>query len=191
MVMQTLNDENLIRRCQQGEKEAFQKLISKYHPIIYRFLMGITEDEHLAEDLTQDTFLKIIRNIEKFDIYGKAKFSTYLITVAKNCYIDHIRKTKGIRLDLYNVDDFENLNTEKNIEDIVLDRLNMIEINSSLERLTEEQRIVIKLKYIEGLTLKEIGDLLNVEPKTVKSRIHNGIVKLRQLLKERGVRNEE
>ena len=90
-----MDDIKLIKRCQNGDKEAFQELVKMYHPYVYRFLIRTTGDEQLSQDLTQDTFIKIIRSIEKFDIYGKAKFSTYIITVSKNCYIDYLRKQKN------------------------------------------------------------------------------------------------
>lgn len=89
-----MGDNELIHRCKNGDKTAFQELISRYHPFVFKFLVKITENEQLAEDLTQDIFIKVIRNIDKFDIYGKAKFSTYVITMSKNSYIDYLRKEK-------------------------------------------------------------------------------------------------
>lgn len=177
-----MEDNNLIKRCQQGDKEAFQLLISKYHPYVYKFLVKITENEQTAEDLTQETFLKLIRNIDKFDIYGKAMLSTYIITISKNSFIDYLRREKRF---IQNIPMDENLNIQDmslNVEDIVADKLYVKNIMANLDDLSEEQRIALKLKYIEGLTLKEIGDKLNIEPKTVKSRIHNGVVRLRKIL---------
>ncbi|MDI6618922.1 MAG: sigma-70 family RNA polymerase sigma factor [Clostridiales bacterium] len=179
-----MEDKKLIKKCQNGDKSAFQELISKYHPIVYKFLVRVTEDERLTEDLTQETFIKIIRSIDKFDVNGKAKFSTYIITVSKNCYIDYLRKNKKI-MQSVTIDDNLNIeDTDVNVEEIVLNKIYGNDILKAMESLTEEQRIAIKLKYIEDLTLKEIGDILKIEPKTVKSRIHNGIVKLRQLLQK-------
>ena len=177
-----LDDKKLIRECQKGEKEAFQELISKYHPFVYKFLVKITEDEYIAQDLTQTTFLKIIKNIDKFGVNGKAKFSTYIIAIAKNSYIDYLRKEKNF-MQAVPIDEsisIEDIGT--NIEEFVLDKMSIEDIMSKMNNLTEEQRMVIKMKYIEGLTLKEIGEKLDLEPKTIKSRIHNGIVKLRKML---------
>jgi RNA polymerase sigma-70 factor (ECF subfamily) len=176
-----MKENGLIKRCQEGEKEAFQELISKYHPYVYKFLIKITGDEYLAEDLTQETFIKLIRNIEKFDIYGKASLSTYIITISRNCYIDHLRKQKKLVIKS-SLD--ENINLEDinmNIENIVMDKIESEEALDKIEDLSDEQKVVIKMKYIEGFTLKEIGDKLDLQPKTVKSRIHNGIVKLRKM----------
>lgn len=186
-----MEDEKLITRCQQGDKEAFQNLISKYHPFVYKFLIRLTKDKTLAEDLTQDTFLKIIRGIDRFDVYGRAKFSTYIITIAKNCYIDELRRTSRVGVGFDTIENIRGLADEKNIDEVVADKLYTVEIEDSLKDLTEEQRIAIKLKYNEGLTLKEISEVLSIEPKTVKSRIHNGMVKLRKLINKRGEVDEK
>lgn len=181
-----MGDKELIHRCQNGDKAAFKELISKYHPLVFKFLIKITGNEQLSEDLTQEAFIKIIRNIDKFDVNGKAKFSTYIITVSKNSYIDYLRREKRF-LQFSPIE--ESLFVEgvsPCFEESVVDRIYAKDIMGQIENLTDEHKTVIKLKYIEDLTLKEIGDLLDLEPKTVKSRIHNGIVKLKQLLKARG-----
>jgi RNA polymerase sigma-70 factor (ECF subfamily) len=181
-----VEDNSLIKKCQRGDKEAFQLLISKYHPFVYKFLLRIADNGQTAEDLTQETFIKVIRNIDKFDTAGKAKFLTYVISIAKNSFIDYLRREKryGTNIPITEIEDVNIV-----VEDTVIDKLYEQSILANLEALSEEQKIAIKLKYIEGLTLKEIGDRLDLEPKTIKSRIHNGIVKLRKRL-DRGDDNE-
>ena len=118
-----MEESNLIKKCQRGDKEAFQLLISRYHPFVFKFLVKITNNEQTAEDITQETFLKVIRNIEKFDTAGQAKFSTYVISIAKNAYIDYLRKEKKF---MQNIPISENLNVEDvniQVEDTVVDKL--------------------------------------------------------------------
>lgn len=176
-----MEDNKIIKRCQNGDKEAFQEIISKYHPYVFKFLIRITGHKELSEDLTQDTFVKLIRNIDKFDIQGSAKFSTYVITITKNCYIDYLRKEKNYNSNVL-LDEKIKLYDGNNLEEIVIDNIENEYIKSKLDTLQEEQRVVIKMKYLEMMTLKEIGEALQIEPKTVKSRIHNGITKLRKIL---------
>lgn len=177
-----MDDNELIDKCKNGEKHAFQQLISKYHPYVNKYLGNISDDESIAEDLTQETFIKLIRNIEKFDQMGKAKFSTYLIQIAKNCYIDYYRSEKK-RLSNIPLDFAGHLESDTpSVETAVINTIYKDGILSAMNDLTIEQQIVIKMKYFEDLTLKEIGELLNLEPKTVKSRIHNGMMKLRNIL---------
>jgi len=181
-----LEDIKLVTKCQKGDKKAFKSLISKYYPFVYKFLIKLTEDENLAQDLTQETFLNLIRHIEKYNTYGKAKFSTYLITISKNCYIDELRKSRKIEVNFDSNEYIASLISDNNQEEKIINKLYAKSISKELENLTENQKVAIKLKYIEGLTLKEISELLDVEPKTIKSRIHNGITKVRRLLNKRG-----
>lgn len=173
-----MNESELILNCQKGDKQAFQSLISLYYPYVAKFLHKLTADESLSEDLTQEVFLKVIRNIEKFDIYGKATFATYVLTIAKNLYIDHLRKDRHLR-DSWNEQD---LISSVNVEELIIKNMQAKEIMEMLEALPPEQAEAIKLKYLEQLTLNEIAERFACEPKTIKSRIHNGTVKLRQKL---------
>ena len=174
-----MEDNKIIKRCQLGDKSAFEDLITKYHPYVYKYIIKLCGNEDLAEDLTQEAFIKVIRNIDKFDLNGKAEFSTYIITLCKNCYIDYYRKNKNVFNNVV-MDDNLNLQDEE-IEHKVLDKLDMESAIEALDKLPEEQSLVIKMKYIEDMTLKEIGEKLTLEPKTIKSRIHNGIIKLRKM----------
>jgi RNA polymerase sigma-70 factor (ECF subfamily) len=173
-----LDEYSLIISAQKGEKEAFQSLIISYYPYVSKFLCGMCEDKTLSEDLTQETFIKLIRGIELFDIHGSASFATYVMTVAKNCYIDYLRINKRI---LLNLDDQEIISD--NLQDAVIDTIETEEIFKILKQLPPEQAEAIKLKYMERCTLQEIAQRFHCEPKTIKSRIHNGITKLRQALK--------
>lgn len=177
-----MEDKELVTKCKNGEREGFEALISKYHSYVYKYLCKISDNDLIVEDLVQETFIKMIRNIDKFDIKGKAKFSSYLITISKNCYIDYYRKE---RKRINDIPIEETLNFEgyrKSIDEIVVDKMYKIEIFDAINDLTVDQQIAIKMKYIEDMTIKEIGEILKVEPKTIKSRIHNGMVKLRKSL---------
>ncbi|NLL07038.1 MAG: RNA polymerase sigma factor [Clostridiaceae bacterium] len=177
-----MEDFLLIKRCQRGDKSAFEELITKYHPILFKFLMKLSGDYHTAEDLTQDTFVKIIRNIDRFDVYKKTSFSTYLITVAKNCFYDYLKRNKWHKDDIDIEQYLSNEDLNVSLEEIVMNKIDTEIALEKLTNLSEDQRIAITFRYIEELTLKEIAAIVEIEPKTIKSRIHNGIVKLRKLL---------
>ena len=154
-----MKDNALIKRCQKGENQAFDELIRLYYPYVSGFLIKTTKDEIMAEDLTQDVFLKMIQNIEKFNLSGNANLGTWLITIAKNCYIDHLRRN---RIYLENIDEVP------------------IADNRSLSDDIDQ-----KLQYEEDLTLAEIAKRFGVQSKTIKSRIHDGKAKLRKLFKDK------
>ena len=173
-----MDETKLIQNCQKGEKQAFNELIKFYYPYLSKFLLKLTSDQVLSEDLLQETFMKVIRNIEKFDIYGKATFSTYILTIARNCYIDYLRKNINMNLDIYELDVDDGIN----LENTVLNHIEVSEILKEMDKLPYEQAEAIKMKYLEQLTLKEIAVKFKTEPKTIKSRIHSGITKLNKIL---------
>lgn len=173
-----MNERNLIKRCQIGDRESFDKLIRLYYDYVYGFLLKTTTDEMLAEELTQETFLKMIKGIDRFDVKGSAGFGTYLVTIAKNCYIDYLRKN---RIYLEDIESFQ-LKDNRNIADETELKLCYEEILAAIETLPEEQAAAIRLKYVEDMTLSKIAEKFGVQPKTIKSRIHEGTVKLRKKL---------
>jgi RNA polymerase sigma-70 factor (ECF subfamily) len=181
-----LNDVKLILSCQNGEKQAFSDLIALYYPYVSKFLLKLTSNENISEDLTQDTFLKLIRGIDRFDIYGKATFATYLMTIAKHCYVDYLRKDKHIMLCI----DDQEIADKVTVEHKVLKEIEVSAIMKSVDALPWEQAQAIKLKYLEQLTLQEIAEKFNTQPKTIKSRIHGGMVKLRKGLGKGGNQDE-
>ena len=162
-----MKDNALIKRCQKGEKQAFDELIRLYYPYVSGFLIKTTKDEILAEDLTQDVFLKMIQNIEKFNLSGNANLGTWLITIAKNCYIDHLRRN---RIYLENIDEVP-IADNRSLSDDIDQKLQYEELLNAIDNLPPEQGIAIRLKYEEDLTLAEIAKRFGVQSKTIKSRI--------------------
>ena len=175
-----MNETQLIRRCQRGDRQAFEALIRQYYDYVSGFLLKATQDALLAQDLTQETFLKMIRSIETFDCNGAAGMDTWLVTIAKNCYVDYLRKN---RIVLEDVDDLP-LSDGKDVSYLVARRLQYQKALAAIDSLPPEQGLAIRLKYVESLTLQEIAQRFGVPQKTIKSRIHEGTVKLRKLLKK-------
>ena len=160
--------------------EQFEELYRNHGKLVYGFLLKLCHDPDLSEDLTQETFLKMIRSIETFDCNGAAGMGTWLVTIAKSCYVDYLRKN---RIVLEDVDDLP-LSDGKDVSDLVARRLQYQKALAAIDSLPPEQGLAIRLKYVESLTLQEIAQRFGVPQKTIKSRIHEGTVKLRKLLKK-------
>lgn len=180
-----MNDIELILACQNGDKQAFSDLVALYYPYVSKFLLKLTANEAVSDDLIQDTFVKLIRSIDRFDVHGKGAFATYLMTIAKNCYIDYLRKNKNIMLDI----DEQEIADTLTLENKVLNDLEASELLKAVDALPWDQAQAIKLKYLEQRTLQEIAEKFNTKPKTIKSRIHEGMVKLRKGLGKGGNEN--
>lgn len=179
-----MNEKDLVKKSQNGDKKAFEDLIRMFYPYVSGFLLKNTNNSDLAEDLTQETFLKMVQNIDKYDLKSKAGFGTWLITIAKNCYIDYLRKNKVI---LSNIEALQ-IDDGSDISDEIMKKMEYEEVNKIISSLPPEQGIAIRMKYEENLTLEEIANKFGVKPKTIKSRIFDGKKKIRKIFnaKEKG-----
>lgn len=171
------NEKEIIKRCQSGDRDAFDQLIRMFYPYVNGYLLKLTRDEARAEDLTQDVFLKVIRTIERYDTGGRASFATYVITIAKNTFIDDTRRNKAAFAELSEIE----LPGGDDVEGKVITNMQYEEALRYLDALPPDQARVLRLKYIDEYTLKEIEHITGVPVKTVKSRIHEGTKKLRRI----------
>lgn len=174
-----MNIKKLIKKSQNGDQESFNELIKFYYPFVLKFLSKLVSNKDITSDLVQEVFIKLIKNIEKFDINGKASFNTYLIAIAKNTYIDYIRKNNKELQEL----DIETLPSKINIDIDYLKKEEYTYVLEKIDNLPLLQKEVIKLKYLEGYTLEEIAKIQKVESKTIKSRLFEARKKLREELK--------
>jgi len=177
-VVDLCNENEIIKKCQSGDRDAFDSLISLYYPHVIRFLSGLNVNQNIIEDITQDTFVKLIKNIEKYNVCGKAQFSTYLFTIARNCLINELRKNKQVHYDIDSL--AEILSAKESTEEIIIRSMDYEELEKTIAALPPVQQTVIRLRYFEGLSLKEIGERTGVTDKTVKSRIHRAVTGLKQ-----------
>lgn len=166
----------LIKNAKEGDHLAFAMLFKENYPFLVKYLMKITMNPDIAEDLAQETMAKCVQKIQLYN--GQSKFSTWLISIATNIYIDQCRRKKKEKAWQGQEEvfrklkwHFESRNEEWN------------DCLEALGRLPEDVRVPIILKHYYGYSYDEIGDWLKISPGTVKSRVHNGIMVVRRELK--------
>ena len=185
-----LTDEQLIKDFQAGNSHAFEELVERYKNRIYNFIYRFVNDVSLAEDLTQDTFLKLFTHKDSYREI--AKFSTWLYTIAQNLAKTELRKRS--RRQTYSVSDLSTEDREFVIssdKNIVIDKKSDIEnfnlvIMDCLSELSEEFQIMIILRDFQELSYEIISNIMEIPIGTVKSRINRGRLKLVKLLKDKG-----
>ncbi len=174
--MEEITDEQLIGQYLRGDEESLEVLIKRYLRHIYSFVYKNISNQEAAEDITQEVFIKVWRNLKKFK--HEKKFSTWIFTIAKNASIDFLRKKKTATIALN-----ENLAIEKSnfINDI--DNKNFIrKIHNVLQQLSPNYQAIILLKSESNLTFREIAENLNEPLNTIKSRYRRALITLKQLL---------
>lgn len=128
----------------------YEKVYKQYADDVYKFLLKLSGDEHIAEEFTQECFFKAYKNMDKYD--GSCKLSVWLCQIAKNSYFDYCRKKKPVSLEEDVVGNF-------NIEDIICNKDTAIQIHKILHTLDEPYKEVFTLKVFGELSYKDISDL--------------------------------
>ncbi|OGH89126.1 MAG: hypothetical protein A2537_00495 [Candidatus Magasanikbacteria bacterium RIFOXYD2_FULL_36_9] len=178
--MQDLTDKDLVMLAVKGDMKAFERLVSIYEKPIFGYILRFVNHKENAEDLTQETFIKIFRSLKTFD--PEYKFKTWLFTVATNTVYDWLRKAKKNK-EMFIVDDpdinFETIDDRfsyKLIEDKEL-------IDNALKNIKPVYQSAIVLFYRDELTYDEISEVLNVPINTVKTYIYRAKKALSEHLK--------
>jgi RNA polymerase sigma-70 factor, ECF subfamily len=177
------SDWELVQKCQAGEIGAFQELVSRYHQKIYVVIVGLLRNREDALDVAQETFFRAYRKIKSFQ--GGSSFYTWLYRIAVNIAIDSQRRQKRNPLDFRETMDglFEEQNeVARDPFSDVHDRELREKLVSAINDLTPEHKAVIILRTVEGLSYKDIGEILGCSEGTVMSRLHYARKKLQQKL---------
>jgi RNA polymerase sigma-70 factor (ECF subfamily) len=137
-------------------------------------------DAELANDVLQEVFVNIWRRIEQYDA-GKGRLFTWMMNIARNASIDTLR-SRSYQNSRKNQSIQENVDTMQ-VTDVIQPGVDTIGLRKVLEKLKEEQRVLIELAYFKGYTHEEIAELEKIPLGTVKTRIRNALIQLRGLLK--------
>lgn len=188
MVRDLQDKQDLLSRLKDKDWEAFKELIENYQDTVYRIAFGMTNDPMDAQDITQEVFLTIYRKIEDFE--GRSSLSTWIYRIAVNTSIDLIRKRstrkEEVSLEEYLPQFSEDERLSSPMVDwsrlplkVLMNEESMEVIKESIRALSPDIRIAVVLKDIEGLSLREVAEILNLTVPAVKSRIHRGRLILR------------
>lgn len=156
-------------------KVTFESLFAEYSDVIYRFCLYKTSDKNIAHDLTQDTFLRLWKSMNTGAEIEKPK--QYIYQIARNLVIDYYKKAKAVSLDSLEEDGFEARETSAGSE--MLSELLLL--RDSIDKLEQDYREVLYMRFVEDMGVEEIADTLGVSPNLVSVRINRGKKKLREL----------
>ena len=166
----------VIRRVQKGDGNAFEALVTAYEKNVYNLALRMTGNAQDAEDMSQEAFLKAYNSLDSFR--GESKFSVWLYRIVSNLCLDFLRRQKRRPASSLSVEDDEGEETQLDIpdvsqspEELLERRLTREAVRQGLAQLPTEQRQILLLREIQGLSYEEIGQALSLEPGTVKSRI--------------------
>ena len=179
-----LSDWELVQKCQLGEMTAFQELVSRYYQKVFMVILGLLRNRDDAMEVTQETFFRAYRKIKSFQ--GGSSFYTWVYRIGVNIAIDAQRRQKRNPLDFRETMDQvleEQHEVAKDPFTDVHEKELRERLLAAINDLTPEHKAVIVLRTLEGLSYKEIGQILGCSEGTVMSRLHYARKKLQEKLK--------
>jgi RNA polymerase sigma-70 factor (ECF subfamily) len=187
MLMQ-LSDQELVQKFLGGDNASIEILINRHKNKVYTYIILTVKNQHLAEDIFQDTFIKVIKSLHDGKYRDDGKFLSWVIRIAHNLIIDHFRKEKQINTftsEDYETDIFNSKKlSEGNIEEFIIREQIINDVRSLIDELPEDQKQVILLRHYGGLSFKEIAEQTNVSINTALGRMRYALINLRKLIKE-------
>lgn len=186
-----LNEKQLIEQCRKGDVSAFEHLISLYDKKVYNIALRMLGNKDDASELAQEVFIRIFKSIKKFR--GESLLSTWVYRITTNMCLDELRRRK--KASFVYIDEGVSFNDSELELQLPTDApgpqetVERIELKTAIEKalhiLSEEQRMVIVLRDIQGFSYKEIARILRIPSGTVKSRVSRARTALKKVLQEK------
>ncbi len=191
MKLKNLTDQELVKKFIEGDKLSIEVLITRHKNKVYTYIFLIVKNQQLAEDIFQDTFIKVIRSLKEGKYKDNGKFVSWVIRIAHNLTIDHFRKEKQINTcsnEDYEADIFNSKKmSDGTIEDTLVENQIVHEVRLLIEELPEDQKQVILLRHYGGLSFKEIAEQTDVSINTALGRMRYALINLRKLIEEKNL----
>ena len=181
--MSTLNDQHYIDKILQGETNAFAILVDRYKDMIFTLALKMVKNREEAEEVSQDTFIKIYNSLNKFK--GDSKFSTWIYKIAYNTCLDRLKKSKKEDLNI-SIDDFSShlIKTMDTALSALEDKERKQTIQNCLNLLPSEENFLLTLFYFEDQNLEEISKIMSINANNVKVKLFRSRQKLAVILKK-------
>jgi len=171
-------ESELVMLLKQRQESAFSYLYDHYSGSLYSVILSIVPDRELSNDILQEVFVKIFRQIETYDT-TKGRLFTWMLNIARNASIDAVR-SKNYQQNQQNRELTENIYEAGGVTQTNTDKIGLRKI---VNKLKEEYRVLVELSYFEGFTQEEISKMLNIPLGTVKTRLRTALIQLKQVIK--------
>ena len=189
--MNNFDDRTLIKEYLSGNEKAFEVLLMRHKDCIYRAIHMKVRDTALAQDIFQETFIKVVNTLKSGNYNEEGKFLPWAMRIAKNLVIDHFRKANKVRLISESSsmrDDFNIFHTLKLEDDNVQDQMTKTELEEQVLELVEElpdtQRDILQMRIFKGMSFKDIAEKEDISINTALGRMRYALINLRKLMEK-------
>lgn len=185
-----MSDSELIKSYLSGNESSLEFLVNKHQQRIFSYILIRIQDEDLANDIFQDTFVKVINTLKRGKYNEEGKFLQWTMRIAHNLIIDHYRREKRMPT-MSPTDEFDIFNILKdgslNVESSIIKEQIENDLHKLIEKLPEEQKEVLKLRHFSDLSFKEIAEQTDVSINTALGRMRYALINLRKLMEKNHV----
>ena len=187
----SLSDSTLITQFISGNSQSFSILVDRYQKRVYGFIFSKVKDADLADDVFQDTFVKVIKNLRLGKYKDHGRFLSWVMRIAHNIIMDHFRKINRLpkydskHEDLVLMDRL--IEKSNSIEDLMIETQIHADLSILIDELPKTQREVLRMRLFQEMSFKDIGEQTGVSINTALGRMRYAILNLRKLIEERNL----
>ena len=190
MKLSKFTDQELVQAYLKGNEQAVEQLILRFKTQVYTYIICKVKNEALAEDIFQDTFIKVINTIKRGKYNDEGKFLPWVMRIAHNLIIDHYRKNKRMPF-VKNSDEFDIFDVIKNPDASTQEKLEknqvLADVKSLIKFLPSDQKEVLMMRLYYDMSFKEISETTNVSINTALGRMRYALINLRKMAEEKNL----
>jgi RNA polymerase sigma factor (sigma-70 family) len=186
-----MSDNELVGKFVKGDTGAITQLIQRYKNKVFTYIYITVKNHQLAEDLFQDTFVKVIKSLQEGKYQDNGRILSWIVRIAHNLIIDHYRREKQLNtysngdygIDLFNSTKY----SDETIEQALISEQIIKDVRKLVDILPDDQKEIIMLRHYGGLSFKEIADQTNVSINTALGRMRYALINLRKLMEQHNI----
>mgnify|MGYP001294943211 FL=1 len=190
MLTSVLSDQELVANYLNGDNKSFEILLERHKGKVFAFIMSKVKNRDLTEDIFQDTFIKVINSLQKGKYNEEGKFLPWMMRISHNLVIDYFRKNskmKSIRsTDDFNIFDIINNGNRSQEEEMIRKRVHA-DLNMLIKDLPNDQMEVLKMRYFDDMSFKQISKKTGVSINTSLGRMRYALINLRKLAEHKNI----
>lgn len=187
----SLSDSTLINKFTSGNSRSFSILVDRYQKRVYGFIFSKVKDAELADDVFQDTFVKVIKNLRLGKYKDEGRFLSWVMRIAHNIIMDHFRKINRLPKHESKHEDLDVLDRlveqSSSIEDLMIETQIHADLSILIDELPQTQKEVLRMRLFQEMSFKDIGEQTGVSINTALGRMRYAILNLRKLIEERNL----
>lgn len=187
----SLSDSTLINQFTSGNSQSFSILVDRYQKRVYGFIFSKVKDAELADDVFQDTFVKVIKNLRLGKYKDEGRFLSWVMRIAHNIIMDHFRKINRLPKHESKHEDLDVLDRlveqSNSIEDLIIETQIHGDLSILIDELPQTQKEVLRMRLFQEMSFKDIGEQTGVSINTALGRMRYAILNLRKLIEERNL----